>query len=214
MKKSLAEDRRRRADEAGAEVEASVKADPPLIQEAWYRIQGWYKDAVDRAPPPARATPKRITAERVALYSRVPPPGDSIPVEIEPFDVEDGVPDEGKTEWAVKRLRNNRAGGPSQMRAEDLKGWLAAARRGEKGETADKEGRGREGTREGAENWARVVELVQTAFRDGELAKEATWQAVVLIPKGKKDYRGIGLVEVMLKVVAAILNCRFTSSIT
>ena len=38
--------------------------------------------------------------------------------------------------------------------------------------------------------------MVQTAFRDGVLAEEATWQAVVLIPKGKKDYRGIGLVEV------------------
>ena len=49
---SLAADRRRRAEEAGAEVEALVKADPPLIQEAWYRFQGWYKAAVDRAPPP------------------------------------------------------------------------------------------------------------------------------------------------------------------
>ena len=54
---------------------------------------------------------------------------------------------------------------------------------------------------------------MQTAFRDGDLVEEATWQAVVLIPKGKKDYRGIALVEVMWKVVAAILNCRFTSSI-
>ena len=36
--------------------------------------------------------------------------------------------------------------------------------------------------------------MVQMAFRDGVLAEEATWQAVVLIPKGKKDYRGIGLV--------------------
>ena len=60
----------------------------------------------------------------------------------------------------------------------------------------------------------RVVELVHTTFRDGDLAKEATWQAVVLIPKGKKEYRGIGLVEVMWKVVAAILNRRVTSSIT
>ena len=34
VKKSLAEDRRRRADKVGAEVEALVKADPPLIQEA------------------------------------------------------------------------------------------------------------------------------------------------------------------------------------
>ena len=56
--------------------------------------------------------------------------------------------------------------------------------------------------------------MVQTDFRDVYLAEEATWQAVVLITKGKKDYRGIGLVEVMWKVVAAILNRRFTSSIT
>ena len=101
------------------------------------------------------------------------------------------------------------------MRSVDLKGWLAAARRGEKkGETKEKEGGVREDTREGAENWDRVVELVQTAFRDGVLAEELTWQAVVLIPKGKKDYRGIGLVEVVWKVMAAILNRRFTSSIT
>ena len=58
------------------------------------------------------------------------------------------------------------------------------------------------------------MEIVHTAFRERELAEEATWQAVVLIPKGKGDYRGIGLVEVMWKVVAVILNLRLTSSIT
>ena len=100
-----------------------------------------------------------------------------------------------------------------RMRTEHLKGWLAAARRGEKGETAEKEGGGREDTREGAEKWARVVELVKTDFRDRDLAEEATWQAVVLFPKGKKDYQVIGLVELMWKVVAAILNSRFKSSI-
>ena len=66
---------------------------------------------MDRAPPPARATLKWVTAERVALYSRIPPPGDNIPVTIEPFEVEDGVPTEAKIEWVVKRLHNNRAGG-------------------------------------------------------------------------------------------------------
>ena len=53
IKASLAADRRRRADEAGSEVEALVGAYPTLIQEAWYRIQGWYKAAVDHAPLPA-----------------------------------------------------------------------------------------------------------------------------------------------------------------
>ena len=113
-------------------------------------------------------------SERVVLYSWVSPPGDSIPVEIEPFEVEDRMLDEGETKWAVKRLHNNRAGGTSRMQAEHLKGWLVAVRIGEKGETADKEGGGREDTREGAENWVRAVELLQTAFRYRDLAEEAT----------------------------------------
>ena len=75
-------------------MEALVKADPPLIQETWYRLQGWYKAEVDRAPPPAQSTLKRITADRVTLYSRVPPLGYSIPVGIEPFAMEDGVTEE------------------------------------------------------------------------------------------------------------------------
>ena len=44
--------------------------------------------------------------------------------------------------------------------------------------------------------------------------EEATWQAVVLIPEGGKDYRDIGLVEVIWKVVAAIFNRLLTASIT
>ena len=47
------------------------------------------------------------------------------------------------------------------------------------------------------DNWTRFVDLVQTAFREVDLTEEATCQAVVLIPKGKKDYRAIGLVEVI-----------------
>ena len=58
------------------------------------------------------------------------------------------------------------------------------------------------------------MELVQTAFGEGRLAEEATWQAVVLVPKGEKEYHGIGLMEVMWKVVAAILNRRLTDFIT
>ena len=55
-----------------------------------------------------------------------------------------------------------------------------------------------------ADNWTMVVDLTHLAFREGKLAEEATWQAVVLIPKGKTDYRGIGLVEVMWKVAVKI----------
>ena len=62
--------------------------------------------------------------------------------------------------------------------------------------------------------WEWMVELIQTAFQDGVIAEDATWQAVVLIPKGVRDYHIIGLVEVVWKAVVVILNCCFTASIT
>ena len=51
-------------------------------------------------------------------------------------------------------------------------------------------------------------------FQDGVLAEEAAWQKVALIPKGGCYYQCIGLVEVMWKAVAVILNRCFTASIT
>ena len=40
------------------------------------------------------------------------------------------------------------------------------------------------------------------------------WKSVVLIPKGGNKYHDIGRMEVMWKVVAAILNRWLTASIT
>ena len=66
---SLKGDRKRMVETAGEEVETFIGVDPTNPKEAWRRLKGWYKAAVNRAPPPARATLERITAERVDLYS-------------------------------------------------------------------------------------------------------------------------------------------------
>ena len=129
-----------------------------------------------------------------------------------PSDVDDSVPKEDKIAEAVKKLRRNRLGMTLEIRAEHLKGWLVDSNRGklaeEKGE--DKT----EAEEDGGDLWGKLVELTQTAFWEGEMAEEATWQTVVLIPKGKKEYRGVGLVEVTWKGVAAILHQRLTTAIT
>ena len=145
----------------------------------------------------------------------MPYPGTIITVTARPVSVDNSVPTEDEIEEAVKNLWMNRSRGPSGMRAEQLKGWLVASKRKNR-EAADK-GEGKTDREEGGPtepHWENLVELIQTAFRERELTEEATWQAAVLIPKGKKYYRGIGLVEVMRKVVAAILNFRLTASIT
>ena len=91
------------------------------------------------------------------------------------------------------------------MRAKHLWEWLrehCAAEAVENSEIItepdEREGGSDEGGEEGEERdhpkWNMVVELVQTSFRDRYLAEEATWQAVVLILKGGRDYHEIGLV--------------------
>ena len=48
---------------------------------------------------------------------------------------------------------------------------------------------------------------MQVMFRDGKVPVEIAWVKMVLIPKGKGDYRDIGLVEVLWKVCAVVVSC-------
>ena len=70
-----------------------------------------------------------------------------------------------------------------------------------------------EAEEEGEKMWGKVVEMTQTAFRDGKLAEEAAWQTVVFIPKGKRDFRGIRMVEVTWKLMAVILHRQLTTGL-
>ena len=63
-------------------------------------------------------------------------------------------------------------------------------------------------------HWDRVVSLASADFYKGRLTEEGMCQTVVLIPMRKGDYHGIGLMEVVWKLVTAILNLRLTASIT
>ena len=115
IKASLQEDRQRQEKEAGAEVETLMGSDPPIHWEAWHRIKVLYKAAVDHAPPPARFTLKRITAEWVEMYSYVLPPGTNIPISVEPFPVDNSIPMEDDIKWAAKHLRDHHSKGPSEL---------------------------------------------------------------------------------------------------
>ena len=181
IKASLQEYRKRRAEEERAEVETLLGSYPPLHQEDWHRIKGWYKAVFYRALPPAWVALERITTEREELYSYVPPPGTNIPISVKPFPVDDSVPMEYQIEWSVTRLCNHRSGEPLGVGVEHLKRWMAAAQKAEKdttttarAETAENRGDMAMQTAAGpteVANWTMVVNLVQTAFREGKLAE-------------------------------------------
>ena len=117
---------------------------------------------------------------------------------VQPEAVKDDVLTETEVELAVQGLKGGIAGGLSGIIVEDLKEW----RKEDKWEK-DPEGR----------RCNLVVRLVQVMFRDGTVTEEIAWENMVLIQKGKGEYRGIGLVEVLWKVCSVVVSCRLEKSV-
>ena len=63
----------------------------------------------------------RQTADRETVCQRVPPPGESIPINVDPFELDDSVPQEPDIRVVAKGLRNGRASDVSGMTAEPIK---------------------------------------------------------------------------------------------
>ena len=111
------------------------------------------------------------------------------------------APPDAELTAAVKKLRNERTGGGSNMRAEDIKSWLRGMEREEK---AAKEG---EEAHEGAgDTWYLFVWLLQHMWDEEEIPRQILLSVVVLIPKGSNNYRGIGLMEMAWKVLEVVLD--------
>ena len=61
------------------------------------------------------------------IYSCRTPGGLRVPILTTPTVVDDGIPSEEDIEQAVRELKRGVSGGPSDIRANDLKGWMLEA---------------------------------------------------------------------------------------
>ena len=95
---------------------------------------------------------------------------------VEPAEIDDSVPTEEEIAAAVKKLRRNRSGGAPRIRAEHLKGWLTAAKKG--GVAEEKEKKKTEAEEEGEVR--RPLELRWSGSRRNELRCTAKYH-----PRGK-----------------------------
>ena len=59
-----------------------------------------------------------------------------------------------------------------------------------------------------------MVRIIQKTFKDGAVPEEVAWATMVFLPKGRREYREIGLVEVVWKVCATVVNFRLKKSVT
>jgi exonuclease III len=198
IKKSIHTDRQNRTTEAGSTIEALLKSNE--LKEAWGVLQAWYNHAGDRPQKPSRQDLVTMTAEREELYRKRDPPGEPIPILLDrPYEIEDGTPTEWEIEEAVNRMPRGKSPGPSKMRAEHLKTWRA--------EAFPREG---EGNRQ---HWDPFVDLVQHVYSTGEIPEAMAYAVCVLLPKADGGVRGLGLLEVIWKVLASILCERMNATI-
>jgi hypothetical protein len=65
------------------------------------------------------------TAKRVALYGRVPSPGEPLPIHVSKVDIPDGVPSNWELREVVRGFRNGHATGATVLQAEHIKVWLS-----------------------------------------------------------------------------------------
>ena len=151
----------------------------------------------DRPLRPSQEDLKKITNDRIKLYSKSLPP-DRLPILVAPFDIDDVVPEADEIADTIRGLRNRKSPRPSKIRAEHLKEWVKEAYR----EEHPYQG-----------NWNRVVDLIQTCFRERRVPTQMLWSTVVLLPKGNGDYRGIGLLEISWKVIKSIINRRIANKV-
>ena len=57
------------------------------------------------------------------------------------------------------------------------------------------------------------MRLIQRTFKDGVVPEEVAWKTMVFLVKGRGDYWGIGIVEVVRKVCAAMVNCQLKRTV-
>jgi len=143
------------------------------------------------------------TEERVKLYRRRDSPG--LPIVLDHAEmrakIRDDTPDEEEIRAAVGELTNGRSAGVSWMWAEHLKGWLKGARLEENPKTGPANvGAG--------EDWKALVKLVQAIWDKGKIPIQLGWVVTVLILKGGGDYRGIGLLEPIWKIIERVIDKR------
>ena len=144
---------------------------------------------------------EKQTLERVKLYWWRNSPGPPLTVNIRLLTgvIRNDTPTNGEIWVAVVELTNGHSAGASGMQAEHLKEWLQGVQLEENPETGPNNvGAG--------DKWNPLVQLVQAVWDEGKIPIQLGRVVTVLIPKGGGDYRGIGLLEPIWKIIKRVMD--------
>jgi Reverse transcriptase (RNA-dependent DNA polymerase) len=133
-----------------------------------------------------------MCTEFLALNKAMQLPGEPLPINVTPVDINNNPPDEEEIFIALKQMNLRKVPGPSQVRVEDLCYWHD----------------------ELPEVWQKVVKLVQLAMAGTAIPVAFAHGILVLIPKSEPGkLRGIALLEVIYKLCLTIIHLRLQDGI-
>jgi hypothetical protein len=89
------------------------------------------------------------------------------------------------------------------MRAKHVKEMLQGIRREEDPEQTGNKGAG--------DPWRLLMKLVTAVWETGTIPQQLGWIIIVLIHKGSGDYRGIGLLEPIWKIIERVMDRRLNA---
>ena len=173
------------------------------VHKAFCHLKGWYWSATKMQAQPCLHTMEKQMLERVNLYRRHNSPGPPLTVNVGLLTraIQDDTPTNGEIRVVDTELTNGRSAGVLRMRVEHLKEWLQGVQLEENLET----GPNNVGARD---KWNALVLLVQAVWDEGKIPTQLGLVVTVLIPKRGGDYRGIGLLEPIWKVIERVMDHR------
>ena len=201
VQKSLRKDRNNRVNETAYEAEAKLKCGD--VRGAYKGMQKWYRDNPEITTNPTRDDIDKIQNEFKTLYSKNENKEEILKTYVK-YNIKDDTPGEEEIIKSLKKLRNGKAPGASGISVDEIKSWYKRARVLKEEKVDEK----------AIKLWESVIEIIQIAFRTGEVPMAFKRGTLVLIPKaGSNDFRGIALLETIYKIVSMIIHKRLIESI-
>jgi hypothetical protein len=94
-------------------LEAFSELERGNIHNAFATIQGWYKKRGGPITKPTSADMEQLRDTYQSFFATSPPPGDPIPIHVDPYPVNDDVPSEEEISFALDHMCRGRCPGPS-----------------------------------------------------------------------------------------------------
>ena len=203
VRRSLRKDRRNRVARIADQIEEHMEKKD--IIGAYDILRHWYSKFTGKVPKPSAVKLTETKEIYDRLFQKVPlPDGEELEFPYDGPTVDDTAPTEEEIITALYRMRNRKAPGITGITVEDLKRWEQGANPGEKGTTI----------RAYKDAWEKVVKIVKEAIGHGKIPTAFSIGTLVIIPKDEKGgVRGIGLLEVIHKLISQVINLRLNAHI-